>query len=300
MVITKEKLKTVQAIPDSVLDVWVPVLTRTIHEYGFKTKREIAAFLATLIHESAGFTRLVENLNYSAQGLARTWPNRYSVTGRTGGAPNALANRLHRKPVAIANNCYANRMGNGNEASGDGWRFRGHGPIQNTGRNAAKWLNTNVGKRLGIDFLKEFEKLKEPLPGSMAAAQYWIENVRPSLLKNESATDKRYMDIASDLVNRGRVTTAIGDAIGFTDRYTKFSKLLKLVEVPTGVTVVEATPVENPFAKSEVTVDVPKASDYVPSAGFKQPTKAEVVEPTTWGTSTFFDKNKDTVTFKKD
>ncbi|MEG7018924.1 glycoside hydrolase family 19 protein, partial [Pseudomonas aeruginosa] len=82
----------------------------------------VAAFLAQIGHESGQLTRLVENLNYSARGLAATWPSRYRGAD---GQPNALAQRLARNPRAIANNAYASRNGNGDEASGDGWRYRG-------------------------------------------------------------------------------------------------------------------------------------------------------------------------------
>lgn len=84
-------------------------------------------FIAQCAHESAGFTRFVENLNYSAEGLMRTWPNRFPNFEATDG--------YARNPERIANLVYANRSGNGNEASGDGWKYRGRGCIQLTGHN---------------------------------------------------------------------------------------------------------------------------------------------------------------------
>lgn len=94
-----------------------------------------AHFFGQLAHETANFTLFVENLNYSAQSLANTWPKRYSVDSRKRPlTPNDLANSLSRKPQDIANNVYANRMGNGDSSSNDGWNYRGRGAIQLTGR----------------------------------------------------------------------------------------------------------------------------------------------------------------------
>ena len=94
---------------------------------------QLAHFLANIHHETGGFMADSECLNYSARGLAGTWPNRYkdNITGK----PNELAVRLANQPRKIANNVYANRMGNGNEASGDGWKYRGRGSLQLTGKS---------------------------------------------------------------------------------------------------------------------------------------------------------------------
>ena len=125
----------------------------------------IAAFLAQVGHESGGLTRLVENLNYGAQGLAATWPSRYA-------GPNALAKRLSRNPEAIANNCYANRMGNGNEASGDGWRYRGRGLIQVTGKNNY----AAAAEALGLPLVEHPELLEQPIAAARSAVWFWRSN----------------------------------------------------------------------------------------------------------------------------
>ena len=91
----------------------------------------IDLFIAQCAHESGGFNRLVENLNYSADGLAKTWPIRFASSGN----PNKLALSRHRNPEKIANHVYSDRMGNGDIASGDGWKYRGRGLIQLTGRS---------------------------------------------------------------------------------------------------------------------------------------------------------------------
>ena len=112
---------------------WLPFFKLVLKSFNITSKKRVAAFLAQVGHESAGLSALQENLNYSATGLANTWPNRYAQKNSKGQyvkspagkfTPNSLAVRLARNPQAIANNCYANRMGNGPESSGDGYRDR--------------------------------------------------------------------------------------------------------------------------------------------------------------------------------
>jgi len=93
--------------------------------YGIDTPLRRAHFLAQVAHESGGFRRLVENLSYGAAGLVSTWPSRFTKD---------TAPAYARQPERIANKVYANRLGNGDEASGDGWRYRGRGYIQLTGK----------------------------------------------------------------------------------------------------------------------------------------------------------------------
>lgn len=109
-------------------------LRLAVKYFGFSRERG-AHFFGQLAHETGNFSIFTENLNYSAQGLANTWPARYSVDPKKRPlVPNALANSLARKPQDIANNVYSGRMGNGDSASNDGWNFRGRGAIQLTGR----------------------------------------------------------------------------------------------------------------------------------------------------------------------
>jgi len=102
------------------------ILSEEMIDYEINTPLRVCHFLAQLSHESAGFTRLTENLNYSAEGLLRIFPRYFK---------NGLETQYARNPQKIANRVYANRMGNGNEASGDGWRYRGRGIIQLTFKN---------------------------------------------------------------------------------------------------------------------------------------------------------------------
>jgi putative chitinase len=111
-------------------------LPLVVEKFKIDTVLRMSHFLAQCGHESGGFKVFVENLNYPAQGLANTFPNRYAVNPKvTPKVPNALANSLARKPEAIANNLYSNRMGNGSEVSGEGWKYRGRGAIQLTGKS---------------------------------------------------------------------------------------------------------------------------------------------------------------------
>lgn len=146
---------------------WVPHISQAAHRYQIDaTPRRLAAWLATIAHESARLTTLVENLNYSAEGLAHTWPARYADMA---GQPNATARRIARHPEQIANLTYANRLGNGSAGSGDGWRYRGRGLIQITGRNnyAAS------AAALDLDLLNNPAQLEQHDLAALSAAEWW-------------------------------------------------------------------------------------------------------------------------------
>lgn len=135
--------------PTSIADV-VNSLNLICPKYGIGTADIFHEFLARVLVESGQFTRFSENLNYSAQGLANTFPTRYAKDPHQKvKVPNSLAIGLQRNPIAIANNCYANRMGNGDEASGDGWKFRGAGPIQITGKDETTTFLNYFNKEFG-------------------------------------------------------------------------------------------------------------------------------------------------------
>jgi putative chitinase len=126
MQITREQLQ--QIIPrNPYIDQWVSALNQLLPDYGIDTPERVAAFLAQCAHESGNFVFLKENLNYRAESLMRTWPRHFPTMD--------IATQYARQPERIANRAYANRMGNGDEASGDGWRYAGKGLIQLTGRN---------------------------------------------------------------------------------------------------------------------------------------------------------------------
>ena len=103
---------------------YIDFLNEGMERFEINTPARIAAFVAQLAHESGNFMRVEENLNYSWQGLRKTWPARFKT--------DEFAQGYHRNPEKIANYVYGGRFGNGSEASGDGWRFRGRGLIQTT------------------------------------------------------------------------------------------------------------------------------------------------------------------------
>lgn len=144
----------------------VEALNFTLDDYHINTRDRCAAFLAQVGHESADLTRLVENLNYSAERLAVVWPSRYRGPDKF---PNALAFKLEHNPEAIANKTYANRMGNGNEASGDGWRYRGRGAFMTTG----KTNYADTGRAIALALNEQPDLLEFPQYALEAAGWYW-------------------------------------------------------------------------------------------------------------------------------
>lgn len=148
---------------------WIDWLQKACDKYEINTRRRVAMFLANVGVETGGLVTMVENLNYSAARMAVVWPSRYSVVSNGKRVPNALALKLANKPEALANNVYANRLGNGSEASGDGWKYRGQGPIQLTGKANI----VDAGKALGLDLLNHPELLQQPEGGALSAAYFW-------------------------------------------------------------------------------------------------------------------------------
>ena len=137
-------------------------LEYVLPRYEINTIERVAAFLAQCGHESVDFTVLQENLNYSADGLNKIFPKYFKNAGRD-------ANAYARQPERIANVVYGGRMGNGPEASGDGWRFRGRGAIQLTGRDNY----TKFAASIGYDLDQAIAYL-DTLPGAIeSAAWFW-------------------------------------------------------------------------------------------------------------------------------
>lgn len=117
-----------QLIPNAAggVNAWYDGLSDALPQYEIVTPERVAAFIAQCAHESGGFRMMEENLNYKAATLTKLWPKRY---------PTGVAEQYAGKPQAIANKSYGGRMGNGDEASGDGWKYRGRGILQLTGKD---------------------------------------------------------------------------------------------------------------------------------------------------------------------
>lgn len=169
----------------------------------FANKNRIAGFLAQTGHESGGFRIIVENLNYSAKGLMTVFP-RYFPTVE-------LATQYARQPEKIANRVYANRMKNGDEASGDGWKFRGRGLIQLTGRD--NYTRLAAALEMTLD---ETVAYLETRPGAaVGAGWYWGTNNLNAYCDN------------NDIV--GMTKRINGGTIGLADRQAHYNHALEVL-----------------------------------------------------------------------
>lgn len=140
---------------------WEPALNETFMRWNIATPQAQAAFIGQCGHECGHFKILEENLNYRAEALMRLWPRRFPTL--------EIANQYARNPRKIANKVYGGRMGNRDEASGDGFRFRGRGCIQLTGHSNY----FHAGKALGVDFVKEPDLVATPKYAALTAGWFW-------------------------------------------------------------------------------------------------------------------------------
>lgn len=148
----------------SVLEKYVEPLGIICDYYDITdTPQRLAAFLAQVAHESGGFNATKENLNYSAKGLMNTFRKYFTS--------EEVAKQYERKPERIANKVYANRMGNGPESSGDGWKFRGRGLIQLTGRD--NYTRLAAALDLDVDACVEYMDTQE---GACSSAGWFWDN----------------------------------------------------------------------------------------------------------------------------
>lgn len=144
---------------------WAHALASAMQDWGITGGNNAQMFLAQLAHESAGLTRLAENLNYSASRLVAVWPRRFPTL--------ASAQPYARNPAGLANYVYANRMGNGPPETGDGWRYRGRGPIQLTGR--ANYAAAAEG--IQVDIVLHPDRVNtDPQTGCRVACWFWNKN----------------------------------------------------------------------------------------------------------------------------
>ena len=196
-------------------DKWLDAVVQTCQEFEIDTLERIAAFIAQTAHESGGYTMLTENLNYKAATLAACWPNRFAVLGadkkpiKDNGklVPTAVANSIAGKPELIANLVYSARMGNGPAESGEGWKYRGRGLKQLTGKDNY----TRCGQALGVDFVGNPDLLLEPLYAARSAGWFWKAN-------NLS----KFADV-EDL--EGMTKKINGGLIGIADRKARYQKV---------------------------------------------------------------------------
>jgi len=160
---TKQQLK--EMIPKNpYVDQWFEAISEILPEYEITTPQRVAAFLAQCAHESGGFVFLKENLNYKAASLRRVFPKYFP--------DDAIAAQYAGKGEMIANRVYANRMGNGDEASGDGFRYCGRGLIQLTGKNNYTFFagSLDIPVEEASEYLQTFEGAVQ------SACFFWEQN----------------------------------------------------------------------------------------------------------------------------
>jgi putative chitinase len=165
--LTKESIMAGVGCSEELAALWLPALSKACKKFALETPEAVAALLAVIGKESDGLSSLVENTNYTAVELCMLWPFKYALDSHVSHKiPNALAYTIGGRPEKIANNIYAQRLGNGREASGDGWRYRGRGPLRLTGKTAfaAFWA------RCGLDPATDPGTLELPDNGALSAA----------------------------------------------------------------------------------------------------------------------------------
>lgn len=159
-----QQLKQALRISDETAAKWIEPLNAAMEKFGINTPARKSAFLAQIAHESQGLKALTENLKYSAEGLLKTFKKYFKT--------DSDAQSLARNEEKIANRVYAGRMGNGNEQSGDGWKFRGRGLIQLTGKENYQ----KCGTALGVDLVNNPDLVSTPQYAALSAAWFWSVN----------------------------------------------------------------------------------------------------------------------------
>jgi putative chitinase len=189
-------------------EYWHKALTILLPDYDINTPQRIAAFMAQCGHESANFTALKENLNYRAATLRKLFPKYFPT--------DELANEYANKPnkqEAIANRIYANRMGNGDEASGDGYRYCGRGLIQLTGKENYSWFAASI--EISVEEASEYLQTFEG--AAQSACWFWETN------KLNQWADKGDILTLTKRIN--------GGTIGLEDRIKHYEHALHVLGV---------------------------------------------------------------------
>lgn len=199
------------------VDVFLEPLNAAMTRFAIDTPARQAAFLAQVLHESMGLTRMTENLNYSPAALMATFNTRH-VT-RFSAETAALYGRTAQHPAnqqMIANTAYASRMGNGSIESGDGWRYRGRGPGQLTGKDNY----AHCGAELGHDLVRYPDMVAQPDVGCLAFAWFW----------SKGNPTGRSLSLLADAGDIGRVSRAVnGGSNGLADRIALTSRALQVL-----------------------------------------------------------------------
>ena len=193
----------IATLPEDAMDDYVASFNMWAQTFGInKNSKRVAMYLAQTLYESNYLKATAENLNYSAEGLLKTWPKRFTAE---------KARAYERQPQRIANYVYANRMGNGDEASGDGWKYRGRGFIMLTGRQ--NYEQFNKYDLCTEDVVKNPDAVAKYFLNQMASMWFW---------------EKNNLNDISDSGDVTKVTAVInGGKLGLNTRqllYRRFSK----------------------------------------------------------------------------
>ena len=201
-ILTLDQLK--QMVKNPYIDHWHGALDQLLDEYEINTPLRVAHFIAQCAHESGNFVFIKENLNYKAASLRKTF-SKYFPT-------DALAQQYEKKPEMIANRVYANRMGNGDEASGDGWKYCGRGLIQLTGKDNYTFFAGSLGisEPEAAEYLATFEG------AAQSACWYWEQNKL-----------NRFAD-ANDV--KGLTRAINGGYIGLEDRIKHYNHAVEILQ----------------------------------------------------------------------
>jgi putative chitinase len=183
---------------------WYQALVNNLPQYDINTPERVAAFIAQCAHESGGFRRLKENLNYKWESLRRVFPKYFPT--------DDVAQEYAHKPEQIANRIYGSRMGNGDESSGDGFRYCGRGLIQLTGKNNYTKFAESIGMAV-----EEVPTLLETYDGAVkSACWFWSSN-----------NLNQWADAGDILTMTKRIN---GGTIGLEDRIKHYNHAMEVLQ----------------------------------------------------------------------
>ena len=183
---------------------WYQALVNNLPLYEINTPERVAAFIAQCAHESGGFRRLKENLNYKWESLRRVFPKYFPT--------DDVAQEYAHKPEQIANRIYGSRMGNGDESSGDGFRYCGRGLIQLTGKNNYTKFAESIGMAV-----EEVPSLLETYDGAVkSACWFWSSN-----------NLNQWADVGDILTMTKRIN---GGTIGLEDRIKHYNHAMEVLQ----------------------------------------------------------------------
>lgn len=207
--VTPQLLSQIMQCPLARAERWNDALSAAMAEFGINTNRRRAHFYAQLGHESLSLSKTEEGLSYSHARLMEVWGHRIT---------QADAHKYVRNPQALANLVYAGRGGNGNVASGDGWRYRGRCPIQ----ISLKDQYEVIGAMLGLPLVQQPDLLFDITTGARAAAAYWkLNNLNLLADANDTVGLSKKVNLGNAKAKRA--------AEGQADRITRTNRALALL-----------------------------------------------------------------------